>query len=46
MLLSAVAPASSRIVGAMSMFAVSSPVEVPALIPGPRIRKGRWVAGS
>ena len=24
----------------------SSPVEVPGLMPGPRIRKGRWVAGS
>ena len=46
MLLSAVAPASSRIVGAMSICELSSPVEVPGLIPGPRIRKGRWVAGS
>ena len=30
----------------MSMFAASSPVELPGLIPGPRIRKGRWVDGS
>ena len=27
----------------MSMLAASSPVSVPGLIPGPRIRKGRWV---
>ena len=46
MLLSASTPASSRMVGAMSMFAASSPVAVPGLIPGPRIRNGRWVEGS
>ena len=46
MLLSALAPASSRTVGAMSMLAASSPVELPGLIPGPRISSGRWVAGS
>ncbi len=30
----------------MSVFAVSSLVLLPGLIPGPRIRKGRWVEGS
>ena len=46
MLLSAPTPASSRIVGAMSICEVSSPVLVPGLIPGPLIRNGMWVAGS
>src|SRR3954453_3978205 len=44
-LLSGVTPASSRRVGAMSMFAASSPVAVPALIPGPRIKNGRGGGG-